>query len=762
MATYDGDDGQIQENWEDAIANVPGIDAERADKLTDGVTEFANNAWDFAQPVLDFLWERTLPGFAFEKGEDIWQLIDTMRSEDGESVAEALNETTGSYVPSFQIELTNWADIRLGVVTQEGRNLPDGMSPDKDEVPDLGTRVQLRISAAAPGIDEVLSMVPDNVLGGEGAEVGVTFTNDLYARWTGDGPKGDGEPFALNRSQLALDAKVPFQMPMFEKAGATLNLLDVRTLRDEDFQDPAYGDSYDASIDAFEGLGMKVVDTTFFPSMVFGFDNKGGTLFQSVGGWWDNWLGAGETGDPDQVKESDDGREITDGYANSTLIGSSGDDTIDGGPGDDKMQGNAGDDVIIVDGDDSMTVASGLARGRIDGGRGQDMLRVAEGDTIDGWIQLERRGHHGDWGHDVTAIEHFHGNAHTDKVTDATTRATVLNGAGGADELYGNAGDDVINGGPGDDKLYGGEGDDNIGGGLGDDVLDGGRGDDVLVIEGGNQMGLREGSQRGHVDGGAGEDWVRLYDGHALGDWLQLEVRGVHGPWGKDAVAVENAAGNDLDNKIAATKNHPVDNVIEGHGGDDELHGHGGDDVIRGGDGTDKMHAGKGNDTVVVDNADAYGLVDEPNSNAGKIDGGPGEDTVKIAGGVQLDSGLQLEARGGHGPWGKDVVAFENATGNSQDNMIVDGTYGPNEIRGLAGDDELHGKGGDDLLIGGPGADIIHGDGGDDTVHVDPSDDPEDITGGMGTDTLVLTSFDMNHHYWRQETSGFDEFTYLG
>jgi Ca2+-binding RTX toxin-like protein len=402
-------------------------------------------------------------------------------------------------------------------------------------------------------------------------------------------------------------------------------------------------------------------------------------------------------------------------------------------------------------------MTSGMTRGDIDGGAGQDLVKYGAYQQLGGWLQLENRGEHGAWGHDVTAVEHVQGNRFNNKVTDATGKANVLEGLGGDDELHGNGGEDALNGGPGEDKLFGGADADTINGGKGHDILQGEGGNDVLIVDGDDRMGIRDGSTKGHVDGGWGTDWVHIQDGADLNGWLQLESRGAHGPWGHDVTAVENARGNDLANKMVDATDR--DNTLVGEGGDDELHGKGGSDALNGGPGDDVMHGGSGNDTLIVEGDDSLDL--RPNSSEGDVHGGPGSnDWVKIQQGADLDGWLQLETVGHHGPWGHDVTGVENAEGNGGPNKIVDATHNDNVLHGKGGDDELHGKGGNDIIRGGSGQDVMHGDTGDDIIYAEPSDDPAAIEGGVGDDTLVLTDDQMSKSVWMSHTSGFEDVMY--
>ncbi|MEY9180017.1 ExeM/NucH family extracellular endonuclease [Bradyrhizobium sp. USDA 313] len=169
------------------------------------------------------------------------------------------------------------------------------------------------------------------------------------------------------------------------------------------------------------------------------------------------------------------------------------------------------------------------------------------------------------------------------------TEALVLVGDDGDDELTGALGDDVLNGLGGDDVLAGLGGDDQLDGGEGDDALSGGAGDDTLL-------------------GGAGDDTL---DGGADDDRL---------------------AGGD------------GDDTLTGGEGDDVLIGGEGYDTLQGGDGNDELLAGAG-DTAEAGEGDDLIIVSADDAAPSSIDGGAGNDTVKLIGGgtAALTATLDVE-----------------------------------------------------------------------------------------------------------------------
>jgi hypothetical protein len=81
--------------------------------------------------------------------------------------------------------------------------------------------------------------------------------------------------------------------------------------------------------------------------------------------------------------------------------------------------------------------------------------------------------------------------------------------------------------------------------------------------------------------------------------------------------------------------------------------------------------------------------------------------------------------------------------GDNQDNILT-GTSGPDEIDGRGGDDIILGGGGNDILRGGAGNDVIYGGAGKDELIGGPGDDyldggagADNLSGGIGNDVLL-------------------------
>jgi PKD repeat protein len=77
---------------------------------------------------------------------------------------------------------------------------------------------------------------------------------------------------------------------------------------------------------------------------------------------------------------------------------------------------------------------------------------------------------------------------------------------------------------------------------------------------------------------------------------------------------------------------------------------------------------------------------------------------------------------------GEDIIFGEGG------NDVIIGGNGRDELYGGEGDDELRGENGSDTLDGGPGADEISGDNGSDSIYCDGEDK---IDGGRGKDEII-------------------------
>lgn len=146
--------------------------------------------------------------------------------------------------------------------------------------------------------------------------------------------------------------------------------------------------------------------------------------------------------------------------------------------------------------------------------------------------------------------------------------------------------------------LVGDDGDNELTGALGDDVLNGLGGDDVLAGLGGDDQ----------LDGGEGDDTL---------------------------------SGGDGDDSLLGGAG---DDTLDGGADDDRLAGGDGDDTLTGGEGNDELVAGAG-DTAEAGEGDDLIIVSTDDAAPSLIDGGAGNDTVKLIGGgtAALIAALDVE-----------------------------------------------------------------------------------------------------------------------
>ena len=166
--------------------------------------------------------------------------------------------------------------------------------------------------------------------------------------------------------------------------------------------------------------------------------------------------------------------------------------------------------------------------------------------------------------------------------------------------------------------------------------------------------------------------------------------------------------------------------------------------------GSATVRGGTGNDTIIVGNAENYGIIEgnegddiinaSEANNVYRIFGGDGNDTLDGGDGIDTivfgDSDATVNLLGwnnnkaqdtGHG---LDIIAtqtIENITSGLGHDTLT-GQWLNNVLDGGSGNDALFGSYGDDELIGGFGDDTLTGGFGDDT-----------LTGGSGNDTFVLS-----------------------
>ena len=309
--------------------------------------------------------------------------------------------------------------------------------------------------------------------------------------------------------------------------------------------------------------------------------------------------------------------------------------------------------------------------------------------------------------------------------------STRLIGTDDADAIYGLGGHDDILGNAGDDTLYGGSGDDKLSGGDGNDVIYGGSGRDGLY----------------DYFGG-----INLFHGGLDADFFFFAVGSDH-------------ASNDVSTNIIVDFNTEDGDTIGLRGlrisgtfevsSLEELASTAGLRFDTSGNKVIKGHESGENDAdindMVIYKGDAVVAVLEDFTDLTLdmiylVVTGSDDDDIIYGG----DGGNQIEGKGGddtiYGGAGKDYLygfsGDDTIYGGASDDHIQ-GMEGDDTLYGGAGDDylvggsgtnQLNGGAGADYLVGGSGIDQINGGAGDDFLHGNDGDDV--LYGGAGNDAL--------------------------
>ena len=326
------------------------------------------------------------------------------------------------------------------------------------------------------------------------------------------------------------------------------------------------------------------------------------------------------------------------------LFGSDRADLIDSGLGDDDVNAGAGEDTVIYRGGFDI----------YDGGAGFDTLDLsALGVAV--YVQ-----------EGVVA-------------TDGDGTAPDVNGGAPFTELMQYVRFENFVGTVFDDILFGDARDNRFADGLGDDTVFGLGGNDLFTYAGGSDA----------WDGGDGQDTVNFIN---FGAAVSVSIAGAGGSGEaetSDGATVEFASARSI--ATLAGMEHVVgtrfDDILTGSTGANILSGDAGDDRIDGGLGDDDLFGGAGIDTVAF---------------------------LGASGAVTVD--LRIETRQDTGGSGRDIIAgFENITGSVFADLLI-GTDDDNVIDGFFGDDEIRALGGNDTILLTEGDHIVDGGSGTDTV----------------------------------------------
>jgi len=294
-------------------------------------------------------------------------------------------------------------------------------------------------------------------------------------------------------------------------------------------------------------------------------------------------------------------------------------------------------------------------------------------------------------------------------------------------------------------------------------IAAGGEGDDII------DLSMVTSGIRYDLEGGVGQDTLKGSGGGGVmkggvGDDLLLKGGAgndlIFGGEGKDII--QGGAGNDI--VFGDGGEVPLDfNLADRHGfvrglyaltdGDDTISGEGGDDVLIGSGGIDTITGGTGNDLIIGDSAllsynspavvtetdddpTAFGDILKGGDNDDIIYGGKGNDDIEGEGGADIIYG-ESGSDDLDGGIGNDIVFGDSG-------KFINGNLSMPAVL-VGGDaDLIHGGTGNDKLLGGGGSDTIYGDDGNDSIEGGTGADT--LYGGADNDT-ILGGSDPDKHY---------------
>lgn len=278
--------------------------------------------------------------------------------------------------------------------------------------------------------------------------------------------------------------------------------------------------------------------------------------------------------------------------------------------------------------------------------------------------------------------------------------------------------------------LTGGNGGDSLTGTGNADVISGGLGNDTIKAGGGNDT----------LTGGAGTDSI---DGEAGNDVLSETTTGnivvtatlVQGAsqLGNDkyfSISAMSFTGSSAANKFDTRLFSGNVTLLGGDGADTLISGSGSDSLL-GEDGNDVLTGAAGND-VLDGGDDVDRLIEVSDTNWTLTDS-----TLSGLGNDSLSGFEQVSLTGGLGANTINATAYTgNATldGAAGADTILGGT-GDSSLLGNAGNDSLVGNTGNDTLLGGNDTDVLIGGDGNDSLDGGAGNNDR-VTGGLGIDRL--------------------------
>lgn len=395
------------------------------------------------------------------------------------------------------------------------------------------------------------------------------------------------------------------------------------------------------------------------------------------------------------------------------------------------IEGTPGNDVIVVKGDEKVTVRALGGADRVCGSSKNDTIYGGDGD------------------------DRLYG--FSNRPSDGGGKDTV-HGGDGNDRLFGLADKDYLNGDEGADTLIGGWGPDFLRGGRGPDVLRGAGGhDDLWGDEGDDIAKANKAGASFHT--GSGEDLYKA----GPSDRSELLYSGPYTDPTSSPIDADLTVGtvsgaevgvDTLEGRFGRLEATQMDDTITGSPLDDSIDLGDGDDVVSTGNGNDFVDASASNDDddqINLGDGDDRVRTGGPNSSVDDIDGGDGIDELEVS---RVDGfTINLATQEIEGDAVASFTGMEDAQGRSEGPVTLIGDDGPNRLSGMGrfeGDDaslSVSGAGGDDtIFLHYPGGNnelrkvVAFGGGGDDHIVGNALltiQSEQRIEGGPGNDEIL-------------------------
>jgi Ca2+-binding RTX toxin-like protein len=435
----------------------------------------------------------------------------------------------------------------------------------------------------------------------------------------------------------------------------------------------------------------------------------------------------------DYISGDDNGNFLYGFDGDDKIYGGAGNDVLKGGKGNNKLFGEAGHDQFIAgEGTDTMDGGIGFDYAIYTNSNEGVNVNLVNGEGISGDAEGDR----------YVDIEGVVGSKYNDTLTGNDLN-NDLNGIDGDDNLYGQGGNDILNGGDGQNNLYGGEGDDHFYTTDGSNNIEGGEGKDTI-----DYSAYRKDEYFAKYDV---EFYIReqnrvlpLSPQQRFSDPVFEDNEGFDIDLTKGSIFKKNGLADNFTS---------VENIIGSHF-NDNIYGNDENNILNGLNGNDKIYGGKGNDTLIAGYgvSELYGeegndqfVVYDPRT---KVDGGEGHDGIDFA---ILPEPIIINLKTSkvefiNSQANATIVSIESARGSAFDDIIYDDENN-NIIEGNDGDDEIHLTSGNDKVYCGNGHDYVYLEGaGNKILYGDDGEDRYIITEDFfssGENTTIIADFNI-------------------